>query len=180
MNIDWRSIFAFETPWLELLMRGTAIYFGLIVILRVLAKRHLGALTVPDLLVIVLLADAAQNGMAGGYHSVSEGLFLCAVIVGWSRAIDQLAYRYEWVRRLIEAPPLTLIEHGRLLRSQLRRAYLTEDELLRQLREQGVEKIDQVKRARLESDGNISVIRAESTSSDATTGPPSTPGAPGG
>jgi len=104
MTVDWGSVFAFRESWLELFLRGTAIYFGLIVIVRVLAKRHLGALTVPDLLVVVLLADAAQNGMSGNHSSVSEGLFLCAVIVGWSRGVDLLAYRFGFIRRLVESP----------------------------------------------------------------------------
>jgi uncharacterized membrane protein YcaP (DUF421 family) len=59
-----------------------------------------------DLLLLVLIADAAQNAMAGEYHSISKGLVLCGTLFGWNFLLDWLAYRYDWVARLLECFPL--------------------------------------------------------------------------
>ena len=73
MHLDLAQLLLPDTPVLEIFIRGTAIYLGLFAMIRFLAKREVGSLAVTDLLVIVLIADAAQNGMAGDYHSVSDG-----------------------------------------------------------------------------------------------------------
>ena len=73
------------------LVRGTAAYLFLFVLLR-LTKRQTGSLSVSDLLVLVLIADAAQNAMAGDYKSLPDGLILVSAIVFWSFALDWLGY----------------------------------------------------------------------------------------
>nr|MBP7571903.1 DUF421 domain-containing protein [Acidobacteriota bacterium] len=74
MGVDWGRVFAFDTPWLEIVVRGTAIYLGLFLLLRLVLKRQAGTVGITDLLVIVLIADAAQNAMADDYRSVPDGL----------------------------------------------------------------------------------------------------------
>ena len=84
-------------------MRGSLMYLVLFLLLRVLIRRR-WALSMTDLLLIVLIADAAQNGMAGEYRSISEGVVLCGTIVGWSLLLDWLAFHVPvfaigWSRR---------------------------------------------------------------------------------
>jgi uncharacterized membrane protein YcaP (DUF421 family) len=112
-----------------------------------------------DLLLITLLADAAQNGMADGYESVTAGFVLVATIIFWSYAFDWLSFRFDWFARLIEQPPLPLIKDGRLLRRNMRKELITEDELMSQLREQGLDDPAKVKEAYMESDGQFSVVQ---------------------
>jgi uncharacterized membrane protein YcaP (DUF421 family) len=111
--------------------------------------------------VVVLIADAAQNAMANEYKSVPEGIVLVATIIFWNFALDWLGYRVPWIQRIIHPPPLLLIEDGRLMRRNMRRELITIDELMSQLRENGVASPAEVKRAHMEGDGTISVIRHE-------------------
>jgi uncharacterized membrane protein YcaP (DUF421 family) len=159
--LDWQTLFLPDTPLLEIFIRGTVIYLGLFALLRLILRRESGTLGISDLLVVVLIADAAQNGMAGDYHSITDGLFLVATIIFWSVVLDWLAFHFPSVRRVIESPPLCLVHKGRLLSRNMRRELITSDELMAQLREQGVEHLSQVKWAQMESDGHISVIRYE-------------------
>jgi uncharacterized membrane protein YcaP (DUF421 family) len=117
-----------------------------------------GAIGVADVLLLVLVADAAQNAMAGEYRSISDGLVLVSTIVGWNVLVDWLVYRFAAVRRLLEAPALILVRDGRILHRNLRREFLTVEELRGKLREHGVDDIDQVRAAYMESDGEVSVI----------------------
>ncbi len=161
MGVDWGRVFAFDTPWLEIVVRGTAIYLGLFLLLRLVLKRQAGTVGITDLLVIVLIADAAQNAMADDYRSVPDGLLLVAVIIFWSHALDWLGYRFPVLNRLVHPPPLPLIRDGRLLRQNMRRELMTEEDLLSQLREQGVLDIKDVKVACMEGDGRVSVVPFE-------------------
>lgn len=158
MGVDWGRVFAFDTPWLEIVVRGTAIYLGLFLLLRLVLKRQAGTVGITDLLVIVLIADAAQNAMADDYRSVPDGLLLVAVIIFWSHALDWLGYKFPVLNRLVHPPPLPLIRDGRLLRQNMRRELITEEDLLAQLREQGVLDIEDVKVACMEGDGQVSVV----------------------
>lgn len=147
-----------ETPVLELLLRGTLIYWFLLLMFRFVLRRDVGALGVADLLFIVIVADASQNAMSGSYQTVSEGFILIGTLGAWNYALDWAGYRWKPIRRLTDPPPLLLIDRGRVLERNLRRQHLTHDELEQQLRLAGMLNIAEVRRAYLESDGKISVI----------------------
>ena len=160
-QIDWTSIFAPDTPFLEIIVRGTVMYLSLVILLRIVLKRQTGTLGMTDLLLITLLADASQNAMAGEYRSLPNGIVLVATIIFWNYAFDWLTAKSEWFERLIEPAPLPLVKRGKLLRQNMRRELITEAELLGKLREQGVEDVSKVKLASIESDGQISLIQSE-------------------
>jgi len=112
--------------------------------------------------VVVLIADDAQNGMAGEYKSLTEGVIVVATIFVWNYALDWLAYRVRFVHRLLHPPPLLLVRNGRLQHRNLRSELITTEDLIEQLREQGVDGVASVKKCFLESDGKLSVVRSES------------------
>lgn len=160
-DVDWRGIFNPDTPVLEIFIRGSFVYLGLFALLRIVLKREAGAVGVTDLLVVVLLADAAQNSMAGDYTSVPDGLMLVGTIVFWSYALNWLGFHFPRVQRLVHPGPLLLVRDGRLLRRNMERELITEDELMAHLRLQGYEDLSRVEAVYMEGDGRISVITRE-------------------
>ncbi|MES2356653.1 MAG: YetF domain-containing protein [Pseudomonadota bacterium] len=154
----WEKIFALETPFLEIVVRGSVMYLGILLLLRSFLKREIGTVSLPDLLMIVFLADAAQNGMAGEYHSVTDGVLLVTVIIFWNFLLDKLAFHYPLIARLVHSPPVPLIRNGQLLRRNLRRESVSHEELWTHLRGHGVEHLSEVKDAYMEGNGEISVI----------------------
>lgn len=159
-DIDWHGMFVPTVSLLEIVLRGSAVYLGILVFLRVF-RREAGTLSTADLIVIVLVADAAQNAMSADYHSITEGLVLVATIFAWNYALDWLGFRYPWAYRILNPAPLLLISHGRIQRRNLRAELMTMDDLMEQLREQGVEDVSQVKKCFLEADGRLSVLKKE-------------------
>lgn len=155
---DWHAIFTPTIPLLETFVRGSAMFFALFVLLRMVLKRQAGTLGMTDMLVVVLIADAAQNGMAADYHSVPDGIVLVATLVFWNYVLEWLGYHYPWMERIIHPPALPLVQGGRLMRKNMRHELISETDLMTQLRQQGIEDIAQVKRACLEGDGKISVV----------------------
>jgi uncharacterized membrane protein YcaP (DUF421 family) len=131
---DLGAIFELTVSPAELILRGTAMYWFLFLLLRFVLRRDMGSIGVADVLLLVLLADAAQNAMSGGYQSVTEGIILVGTIAGWNWLLDMTAYRFASVRRLIEAKPLPLVRNGKLMRRNLRHEWITVDELMAKLR----------------------------------------------
>jgi uncharacterized membrane protein YcaP (DUF421 family) len=159
--IDWTSMFQPSVGVLEIVLRGTIMYLALFIILRLVARRQSGRFGTADLLVIVLIADAAQNALGKEYQSVTEGIVLVLTIVAWERVFDWLPWRYPALRPWFQAEPLKLISGGQMLQENMRREMLSEDELLAALREQGIDDIKFVKAAYFEQSGRLSVITTE-------------------
>jgi uncharacterized membrane protein YcaP (DUF421 family) len=166
MVIDWNEMFAFTVSPFELMIRGSVVYWFLFTVFRTMLQRDLGAVAVADVLLLVLIADAAQNAMAAEYRSVTDGLVLISTILGWNIALDWLAYKSVRMRRLLHPPVLALVRDGRINYRSLRREFMTEDELRGKLREHGITELSEVQAAYIESDGAVSVIRRSGSSSD--------------
>ncbi len=156
-----QGLIAFTVSPLELFVRGTAIYLGLVLVVRFLLRRDVGSMSMADVLFIVLIADAAQNAMAGEYKSLADGAVLVGTLVGWNVLLDWLAYRNATVRRLLQPPPLPLIKDGKLLRQNLRKEWITAEEIQSKLREAGIADIAEVHAASLEASGELGVLRAD-------------------
>jgi len=157
--MDWGEMFRLTVNPLELIVRGSVTYWFIIVLFRVLLRRRVGAVGIADILLLVLIADAAQNAMSGDYKSITDGVLLVTTILGWTVLIDWATYRFPRVADLLQPAPLPLIQHGRMNRRNMREELLSEDELRAKLREHGIERIEDVKRATMESDGVVTVVR---------------------
>ena len=160
--MDWNGIFGLSVSPLELIVRGTAMYLFLFAVFRIIVRRRVGAVGMADILVLVIIADAAQNGMSGEYRSVTEAFILVGTIIGWNTLIDWLNYRVAFLQRFLEPPPLLLIDNGRVLWRNLRHEFVSEDELRSKLREHGITEYKQVAKATMEPDGQVSVIKKPS------------------
>lgn len=159
--VDWSELLRLTVPPAELVVRGSVMYWFLFLLFRFVLRRDVGAIGIADVLLLVLVADASQNAMAGEYRSISDGCVLVATLIGWNYALDWASWRFRAVRRLVEPAPLQLVADGRLLRRNLRHEFVTVEELHSKLREQGIDDLNQVKAAYMESDGEISVIRRD-------------------
>lgn len=157
-GIDWAEMFTPDKPFLEIFFRGTFVYLMIFAMFRFILKRGPGEVGITDLLVLVLIADASQNAMSADYNSLTDGFFLVATIIFWNYFLDWLSYRFPKIRRIIVAPALPLVKNGRIQKQNLRKQFITEEELWSHLREEGVDKVSEVKLACMESDGHISVV----------------------
>lgn len=158
--IDWSAVFIPALGLAEIVLRGSLMYLALFAILRFIARRQAGHFGPADLLVIVLIADAAQNALGRDYRSVTEGVVLVVTIVAWQYALDWLAWRFPGFRVILNAPPLKLAENGRIITRNMGKELLTEDELKSQLRQHGIDDLSEVSVALLEGDGRLSVKRS--------------------
>jgi uncharacterized membrane protein YcaP (DUF421 family) len=158
---DFAELFSFSVPPVEVMARGTAVYWFLFCLFRFVLRRDTGSLAITDVLLVVLIADASANAMSGGYETVSDGFVLVTTIAGWNYALDWAAFRWGWLRKWVEGQPTVLVRNGRMLRRNMERELVTRNELRAALRAHGLEDLAQVKLAVMEPNGDISVINKE-------------------
>lgn len=153
----WLEIFAPQAPLLELIARGSLLYIAILLLMRFMLRRSSGELDRMDLIFLLLLSEAAQPGF-GDYRSLPDSLVVVVTLMVWNYVLNAVSYHVPLVERLLAPSPLQIVRDGRMLRRRMRREYITEEELMRSLREQGIDDLKDVRAAYVESDGAISVV----------------------
>lgn len=161
LGVDWRELFVPDKPLLQVAVRGTVIYIVIFFLVRVIPNRQVGGVGMNDLLLIVLIASAATNALAGDYKSITNGVVLVGTIIFWSYLFNWVGHRFPSLHRVFHPTPKALIKDGEVQHANMRREMITEEELIGKLRRQGLTEVVGVKEAHVETDGQISVVGRE-------------------
>ena len=145
---------------LNIILRTVVVYVVVLAGLRLAGKREIGQMTVFDLVVLLLIANAVQNAMVGPDTSLVGGLVAAVVLLLLNAAVARLRLRWPRLRRLVEGTPTLLVLHGEVITDHLRREGVDPETLVAALREHGVAELADVEMAVLEIDGSISVVPA--------------------
>jgi uncharacterized membrane protein YcaP (DUF421 family) len=158
-------MFKLGVPAWDIALRTAAIYLVALIGLRLAGKREIGQMTVFDLVVLLLIANAVQNAMVGTDTSLTGGVLAAVVLLVLNAVVARLRLRWPRLRRLVEGSPTLLVLHGEVLPDHLRREGLDQETLEAALREHGVSEVRDVEMAVLEIDGSISVVPSGGTTS---------------
>ncbi|HYH64798.1 MAG TPA: YetF domain-containing protein [Urbifossiella sp.] len=187
---DWGAVFVPDGSLLESFLRGSVVYFAVLVLFRVVLRRQTGGMGLSDVLLVVLASECVSPALSAETRSVPNGVAALAALLFWSYALDWATDRWPWLNRALEPPPVELVRDGVPKPDALHAQHVTDDELMSQLRLNGVDDLSQVKVATLEPGGDVSVVtRGESeekregskengTSSVSPTPPPTDPDGP--
>ena len=145
-------------PPLDLVVRSISIYLALTIALRLFGKRELGQMTIFDLVLVLLVANAVQPAMTGPDTSLLGGLIIIATLFLLNRVVGWARLRSPLVRRLLQSPPKVLAQDGAWVPGALAREGVDADEAEMALREHGVAGVGDAQLVELESDGSISVV----------------------
>jgi uncharacterized membrane protein YcaP (DUF421 family) len=113
-------------------------------------------------MLVVLVSECVSSALSSEAKSVANGIAAVGALLFWSFVLDRLGHRWPWFQRLLEPQPVVLVEEGKPNRDNLDREGITDEELLAQVREHGIDDLNRVKSAILESEGTVSVIPMES------------------
>jgi uncharacterized membrane protein YcaP (DUF421 family) len=152
------TMLTIHVPAWEIVVRTAAVYLALLFGLRLAGKREIGQMTVFDLVVLLLIANAVQNAMVGPDTSLTGGLLAAAVLVLVNMLIAALRLRSQRVRHLVEGSPTLLVLRGHTIDQHMRREGIDLDILEAAIREHGIAGIEDVEMAVLETDGTISIV----------------------
>jgi uncharacterized membrane protein YcaP (DUF421 family) len=155
----WRDMFNLPVPILEKVLRAVILYGFVIVALRVSGKRELAQLNPLDFTVLLLVANAIQNGIIGDDLTITGAVLSGAVLFAINAVVERSAALSPRTRAVVEGKATVLVRGGEVLKDALRHEGLSADEVLAAMQDQGVEDIAEVAEADLLPSGRIVVHR---------------------
>ncbi len=143
----------------EIIIRAVCIYVGVFVLFRLIGKKQIGELAPVDFVLLMIISESVSRSITGDEDSIPGGLLAAFTLLVVNYATDTIMARYRSVEKIIEGEPQFLIKDGRILHSVLRKSTITEQDLGAELRRNGVDKVEEVAYAVLETSGHINVIK---------------------
>ena len=151
---------------MDIVLRASAIFILLYVLLRLYGKRQLGQMTPFEFVALVVIGDFVQQAITHNDFSVTGGVLAVATFGFWSLVLGWVSYRSDTMRRLLEGQPRILIQDGKLLDKILERDKITEAEVLSEMRLAGIAKLDEVEWGILEPSGKISFLKRDQSAKE--------------
>jgi len=150
-------------PWLlsTIAARTAIVLVALVVGVRLFGKRQVGGLSIYDLVLVLLIANAVQNAMTNGSGALGAGIVSAGVLLLADRFLGIAFVKGPFLEARLVGTPTVIVQDGQLLRAHMRREGVTEDEVLVALRSYGLSDLGEVKLAVLEVDGTLSVMPKE-------------------
>ena len=146
---------------MDIVLRAVALYAFVIIVIRVIGRRELSSMTPFDLILLIVLGDAIQQGLTQDDYSVTGAILAVATIATLQVVTSYLSFRFPSVRKVFEGDPIVLVDHGKFVHRNMRRERMTEEEIAEEARQQQISSIDQVEWAILEANGTVSFIKSE-------------------
>jgi uncharacterized membrane protein YcaP (DUF421 family) len=147
---------------MDIVLRAFAIYLFLLVLFRLTGKRTLSELSTFDFILLLIISEATQNALIGEDYSVVTGMTVILTLVLLDLGLSILKKKYNVVEKITEGVPVVIVDHGRMLEDRMKKTRIARDDILQAAREnKGLERMEQIKYAVLESNGGISIIPME-------------------
>jgi len=143
---------------MDIALRALFLYAFVVFVMRVLGRRELSSLSAVDLVLLIVLGDAIQQGLTQDDYSVTGAVIAVGTIGALQVASSYLAFRSKRVRKVIEGEPIVVIQDGKLIEKTLKRERLSEDDVAEEMRMQQIASFDDVQWGILETNGQISFI----------------------
>ena len=150
---------------MDSVLRGAIIFVFLLVLFRLTGKRTLSSVTPFDLVLLLIISEAAQNALTRQDYSLTNSLLVIITIVALDILLSFFKQRWHKAEQLLDGVPLLIVERGRLLEERMHKSRVDKEDVLAAARQhQGLERLEQIKYAVLEVNGQISIIPEERTS----------------
>jgi uncharacterized membrane protein YcaP (DUF421 family) len=143
---------------MDLVLRAIVMFAFVYALTRVIGRRELSSLEPFDLILLIVLGDAIQQGLTQDDYSVTGAVLVVTTFAVLQVLISFVGYRFGFLRRLLEGEPVVIVQDGRVIERNLKRERLTAHEVAAEARQQQIASLDQVEWAVLETSGQISFI----------------------
>lgn len=143
---------------MDIAIRAVVLYLFVVFLLRVMGRRELSSLGPVDLVLLIVLGDAIQQGLTQDDYSVTGAVIAVSTIAVMQVGTSYLGYRSRRVRRVLEGEPIVIVEDGKLIERNMKRERVTEGEVAEEMRAQQIATVEDVQWGILESNGTMSFI----------------------
>ena len=144
---------------MDLVLRAAFVFAFLLLLTRIIGKRELSSLQPFDLILLIVLGDALQQGLTQDDYSLTGAVLVVGTIAVLQVCVSWIGYRFPKSRPVLEGEPVVIVQNGKVIQSNLKRERLTIDEIHEAARKQQIAHLAEVRFAVLETDGEISFIK---------------------
>jgi uncharacterized membrane protein YcaP (DUF421 family) len=144
---------------MDIAIRAIVLYVFVVFMLRVVGRRELSSLGPVDLVMLIVLGDAVQQGLTQDDYSVTGAVIAVTTIAAMQLLSSYVSFRSRRARKVLEGEPIVIVQDGKLLEDNLRRERMTADEVAEEMRLQQIADFDEVQWAIVENNGQISFIK---------------------
>jgi uncharacterized membrane protein YcaP (DUF421 family) len=160
------ELFQLSAPWWHFALRAVAIYALVMVLMRVSGKRAVGQFTPFDLVLLILIGNAVQNGINGGDNSLTGAFVMATTLIALNYAVAFATSRSRRAERLVEGVPVVLARNGKVFERVLREQFVSDEDFHKALRQHALAEVSDVALALLETNGSISIVPREAGGSE--------------
>jgi uncharacterized membrane protein YcaP (DUF421 family) len=144
---------------MESVLRAVFMYAFLWLVIRAAGSRTLSQITTFDFVLLLVISEAAQQGMVGNDFSITNAAIIIVTLVLIDVGLSLLKVRFPVFDGIASGKPVVIVDRGRALRDRMQKLRVGDDDILEAARRlQGLERMDQIKYAVMEVSGGISVI----------------------
>jgi uncharacterized membrane protein YcaP (DUF421 family) len=143
---------------MDIALRAVFLYAFVVFLMRVMGRRELSTLSPIDLVLLIVLGDAIQQGLTQDDYSVTGAVIAVSTIAVVQVLISYISFRSRRARHVLEGEPIVIVQAGKLIERNMKRERLTEDEVAEEMRKQQIATVDDVEWGILESNGTMSFI----------------------
>jgi uncharacterized membrane protein YcaP (DUF421 family) len=148
---------------MDLVFRAVFLYFFIYLLTRVVGRRELSSLGPFDIILLIVMGDAIQQGLTQDDYSVVGAVTVITVFALLQVGMSYLSFRSRRLRRVLEGEPLVIIQDGKPIEKNMRRERLALDEVMEEARSNGqISSLDEIQFAIVENSGAISFIQKSS------------------
>ena len=149
------DLWVMTAPWWHFVLRGVLIYILVMVLLRASGSRAIGQFTPFDMILLILIGNAVQNGINGGDNSITGAVVMAVTLMVLNYLVALGSARSTRFRGLVEGVPTLLAENGKVDQRALRRELVSNADFLNAMRIAGCSDVKLIRRATLEPNGHI-------------------------
>jgi len=149
---------------MDIVFRAVFIFFVLYLLMRIIGRRELSSLEPFDLILLVVLGDAVQQGLTQDDYSLTGALLAIGTIAMLQLGVSYANFRFPRLRPLLDGEPIVVVRDGKPIERNLRRERVTLDDLTSAMRQQNIAHIDEIQWAVMETSGAISFIKKSGSS----------------
>jgi uncharacterized membrane protein YcaP (DUF421 family) len=143
---------------MDIVLRGIVLFAFVSFVMRIVGRRELSSLGAIDLVLLIVLGDAIQQGLTQDDYSVTGAMIAVSTIAIMQVSVSYLGFRFRRLRPVLEGEPIVIVQDGRVIERNLRRDRITVDEVLEEARQQQIGSLDDVAWALLEPNGKMSFL----------------------
>jgi uncharacterized membrane protein YcaP (DUF421 family) len=142
----------------DIAIRAAALFSFVFLLTRVIGRRELSSMQPFDLILLIVLGDAIQQGLTQDDYSVTGSVIAVGTIAALQVATSYVAFKFRWARRVLDGDPIVVVQDGKVIEQNLKRERITEEELAEEARGQQISSLDEIQWAVFEPSGKISFI----------------------